>query len=139
MSAFFQQVWLRRPAYFAPPRNGQARGPRPPYWYVDQTNPGQVIRNRREVLIAGAYTLDTTGGNRPSRQPEDMGGLSAVPPKFFLGGGTPNPGESGQAALARVLTENRQFARAAVNRLWAEFFGRGIVDPVDRGNLRRSS
>lgn len=27
--------------------------------------------------------------------------------------------------------ENPQFARAAVNRVWGELFGRGIVDPVD--------
>ncbi|MFA6546509.1 MAG: DUF1549 domain-containing protein, partial [Limisphaerales bacterium] len=30
-----------------------------------------------------------------------------------------------------VQPENPLFARAAVNRVWAQFFGRGIVDPVD--------
>jgi mono/diheme cytochrome c family protein len=36
-------------------------------------------------------------------------------------------------ALADWLTspENPFFARAAVNRVWANFFGRGLVDPVD--------
>lgn len=137
MAAFFQQVWLRRPAYFAPPRQGQARGPRPPYWYVAQTRPGQVVRNNRGTLIAGAYTLDTTGGNRPSRTPADMGGLEAAPARYFRGGGEPNPGEPLQNALARLMTADRQFARAAVNRIWAEFFGRGIVDPVDQFDLAR--
>ncbi len=35
--------------------------------------------------------------------------------------------------LATWLTSrgNRQFARVAVNRLWADFFGKGIVEPVD--------
>jgi hypothetical protein len=35
--------------------------------------------------------------------------------------------------LAKWLTsaENHFFARAMANRLWAHFFGRGIVDPVD--------
>jgi hypothetical protein len=35
--------------------------------------------------------------------------------------------------LARWLTapDNPYFARAAVNRMWGYFFGRGIVDPVD--------
>ena len=136
-AAFFQQVWLRRPAYFAPPRNGQARGPRPPYWYVDQTREGQVIRNNRGNLIAGAYTLDTTGGNRPSRRPADMGGLEVAPARYFRGGGEPFPGEPYQQALARLLTADRQFARAAVNRIWDEFFGRGIVDPVDQFDLAR--
>jgi hypothetical protein len=36
-------------------------------------------------------------------------------------------------SLARWMTapENPYFARAAVNRMWGYFFGRGIVDPVD--------
>ncbi|MBM3877319.1 MAG: DUF1553 domain-containing protein [Verrucomicrobia bacterium] len=38
-----------------------------------------------------------------------------------------------RAALADWMTEpgNPFFARAVANRVWAEFFGRGIVDPVD--------
>ena len=38
-----------------------------------------------------------------------------------------------RSALANWMTEpgNPFFARAVVNRVWAEFFGRGIVDPVD--------
>ena len=30
-----------------------------------------------------------------------------------------------------TATDNPYFARAAVNRVWARFFGTGIVDPVD--------
>ena len=33
--------------------------------------------------------------------------------------------------LAEWLTGNRSFARAAVNRVWENFFGRGLVHPVD--------
>ncbi len=42
-------------------------------------------------------------------------------------------------ALADWMTasDNPFFARAIVNRIWAEFFGRGIVDPVD--DLRASN
>lgn len=42
---------------------------------------------------------------------------------------TPRPRE----ALAAWMTapDNPYFARAAANRLWAQFFGRGIVDPLD--------
>ncbi len=38
-----------------------------------------------------------------------------------------------RAALADWLTDLRNpfFARAAVNRIWANFFGRGLVEPVD--------
>jgi hypothetical protein len=53
----------------------------------------------------------------------------------FLGAGEAKiePGEDRRVALANWLAskENVQFARVAVNRLWADLFGRGIVDPVD--------
>jgi Protein of unknown function (DUF1549)/Protein of unknown function (DUF1553) len=40
---------------------------------------------------------------------------------------------SGREVLADWVTspENPYFARAAVNRVWARFFGTGIIDPVD--------
>ncbi|MFO0910642.1 MAG: DUF1549 and DUF1553 domain-containing protein [Isosphaeraceae bacterium] len=53
----------------------------------------------------------------------------------FLDGGRPllKPNESPRAALAEWMTsaDNPYFARASVNRVWAQFFGIGIVDPVD--------
>ncbi|MCG8652046.1 MAG: DUF1549 and DUF1553 domain-containing protein [Pirellulales bacterium] len=41
--------------------------------------------------------------------------------------------EARRVRLAKWLTgpENPYFARATVNRVWSQFFGRGIVDPVD--------
>ena len=38
-----------------------------------------------------------------------------------------------RAFLARWMTagDNKQFARAIVNRVWAHFLGRGLVEPVD--------
>lgn len=33
--------------------------------------------------------------------------------------------------LAEWMTSHNYFAEAAVNRIWGQFFGRGIVDPVD--------
>jgi hypothetical protein len=56
-------------------------------------------------------------------------------PPTFLGGQEyePQEGQSHRAALARWITsrDNPYFARAAVNRMWWHFFGRGIVTPVD--------
>jgi hypothetical protein len=53
----------------------------------------------------------------------------------FLDGKEPQwrPEVRTRATLAQwIIAENNQyFARAAVNRLWAHFFGVGIVDPVD--------
>jgi hypothetical protein len=41
--------------------------------------------------------------------------------------------KSGRQALAEWVTsaDNPYFARATVNRVWANFFGTGLVDPVD--------
>ncbi|HTU21762.1 MAG TPA: DUF1549 and DUF1553 domain-containing protein [Gemmataceae bacterium] len=53
----------------------------------------------------------------------------------FLDGGKPKltPGQSSRVALAEWVTapSNPYFARAAVNKLWAHFFGVGLVNPVD--------
>ena len=41
------------------------------------------------------------------------------------------PESNPRQELARWMTSNPFFAEAAVNRIWGQFFGRGIVDPVD--------
>jgi hypothetical protein len=57
-----------------------------------------------------------------------------TPPKF-LEGESPrlDSKEPYRPVLARWLTsaDNPYFARAMVNRVWAQFFGRGLVNPVD--------
>jgi hypothetical protein len=52
----------------------------------------------------------------------------------FLGGEAPQiEGESRRDVLARWLTspQNPYFARNLANIIWAHFFGRGIIEPVD--------
>ena len=53
----------------------------------------------------------------------------------FLGGpefeATGKQFRSGRSPLGSCRAENPMFARAAVNRMWATFFGRGLVEPVD--------
>jgi hypothetical protein len=55
-------------------------------------------------------------------QPTPLGATSPIPDTI-----------NRRVALADWLTapQNMDFARATVNRVWAEFFGKGIVDPVD--------
>jgi len=43
----------------------------------------------------------------------------------------PTPASNPRKELARWMTAHPYFAEAAVNRIWGQFFGRGIVDPVD--------
>lgn len=59
-----------------------------------------------------------------------------VHPAFFLDGSEPEAGLGDQArrhALAKAFTsaENPWFARALVNRIWAELLGEGFYMPVD--------
>lgn len=81
------------------------------------------------------YALNTTTGNRPARV-APTGCKSGqpcfyVPPQYIFNGDAPKPGENYRVAAAREITGDFQFARAAVNYLWAYFFGQGIVDPPD--------
>jgi hypothetical protein len=138
LAAFFQKVRLTRPRYRIPSPNND-NGVVPPYYYVEELPANQVIRNRGGDLVAGEYSLDTDSGNRPSRTPEQFGGKAKVDPLYPFGGGAPRAGEPLREALGRLLTADRQFARAAVNYVWREFFGRGIVDPPDQFDLMRLS
>ena len=69
---------------------------------------------------------------RVARQREGL-----VRPRFILGGEEPQPGKPLREELARILTAHPQFAKATVNRFWAEFMGAGIVDPVDGFDFHR--
>jgi hypothetical protein len=81
------------------------------------------------------YALNTTTGNRPARVAPS--GCKAgqpcyyVAPQYIFSGDSPKSGEGYRASLARNITGDIQFARATVNYIWKEFFGRGIVDPPD--------
>lgn len=83
----------------------------------------------------GEYLLDTDSGNKSARIPKE--GESATVEPQYLDGGKPAAGESRRAAYGRMLTADRQFARAAVNYIWKELFGLGIVEPADSFDLAR--
>ncbi len=60
-------------------------------------------------------------------------GGRVMPPKF-LGGATPDvAGKDRREVLVKWLAspENPYFATSVANRVWAHFFGLGIVEPVD--------
>lgn len=110
-----------------------ARGER----YTDPANPNaNPIRYTVASNPRGAYRLDTTDGNKTPRQPKD-GGSNVVSPAFLLTGEQPKPDEPLRAAYGRMLTADRQFARATVNQLWREMFGRGLVEPVNAFDLSK--
>jgi hypothetical protein len=75
------------------------------------------------------------GVDRPERHELTIPGTSKVIEATFLDGTRPDwsKGAKAREVLADWVTaaENPYFARAVVNRVWAQFFGVGLVDPVD--------
>ena len=58
-------------------------------------------------------------------------------PKFVLTDEPGAPDEHPRDALAKLMTENPQFARATVNLFWKNLMGYGIVEPYDEFDLAR--
>jgi hypothetical protein len=115
MSAFFARATLRR--------SGTSGADY--YYTVSERAPGE-------------YLLNTTTGNKSPRDGTTWAnGASLITPKYVLGGAAPMPGESYDAALARSLTADPQFAKAAANYIWKEMFTVGIVEPADSFDLLR--
>lgn len=114
-SAFLSHTQMKALAVDPSVNNG------PRYWWPEDNTPGYTTD----------YALNTTTGNRPARQPLPSGARTMAAVYPFSGNG-PKSGENYRDALAREVTADFQFARAAVNYVWAAFFGRGMVDPPDQ-------
>jgi hypothetical protein len=90
-------------------------------------NPRAAIRN------GGAITIAERNGPRPRRfmLPESA---KILPPKFLQGEKPAvRPNQPVRPVLAGWLTspKNPYFAKAMVNRMWGQLFGRGFVNPID--------
>lgn len=72
--------------------------------------------------------------NNPGPRPARVG--APYEPVFMLTGEKPRGG-NWREEFARMVVSDRQFARAAVNYLWAHFFTVGIVDPPEAWDLGR--
>jgi hypothetical protein len=79
--------------------------------------------------------LITAVRENPENRSLAIPGTDRVVHAHFLDGSEPrwDPDTRARAALASWLTDaaNPYFARAGVNRLWAHFFGIGLIEPVD--------
>src|SRR5262249_47462046 len=89
----------------------------------------QPQRTMGEIILGGG--VQETGNQHTIKIP----GTDKVVPARFLDGSQPDwqTDSNTRTVLANWVTspENPYFARAAVNRLWAHFFGHGLVEPVD--------
>ena len=87
-------------------------------------------------VARGNYTLNTTSGNRPQRQPAE-GQSRTVTPAYLFSGRRASARDDYRQVLAEEVTSDFQFARATVNYIWAHFFSVGIVEPPDAFDLAR--
>jgi Protein of unknown function (DUF1553)/Protein of unknown function (DUF1549) len=98
--------------------------------------PVDVFDQTRRTLVFdkghGVYDGTVSAGN-PGQRPPRIGNWE---PAYLFSGEKPRSGEW-RKELARLVIEDRQFARATVNYLWAHFFRQGIVDPPDAWDLAR--
>ena len=87
-------------------------------------------------LANGEYNLNTITGNRTARQP--VNGVNTVAPKNpFSSGSGALPGENRRQAIARQITSDIQFSRAAVNYIWEKFMVEAFVSPSNAFDLAR--
>jgi hypothetical protein len=99
-----------------------------------------------EVLFSGNAKDQAPGKKGEPIKPKFLGGPALdepplpkdykEPPYPKAGEKLPKPAFSRKEKLASWVTsaENPYFAKAAVNRVWAQFMGRGIVHPIDDFN-----
>jgi hypothetical protein len=112
MTSFFWQA--RSEVGGAGPQSG---------WIVDDAGRG-------EPGVPGAQK-----GAKKTDEPKAAKSAAAVKqgfaPRYKSNGEGVGDHEARRVAFARLLTADRQFARAAVNRHWGLLFGRGLVHPLD--------
>lgn len=83
---------------------------------------------------AGGYNSVLADPNNPGPRPARTGG--PYTPAYIFNGQAP-PGADWRNNLASFVVNDRQFARAFVNYVWAHFFRTGIVDPPDAFDMAR--
>lgn len=79
--------------------------------------------------------IEVTEGPAAKGKKKGLPESAMLVPAKFLQGAEPSMGKSDpyRPVLAKWLTEGKNafFAKAMVNKMWAHFFGRGIVNPID--------
>jgi hypothetical protein len=121
MSAFFSRTrW----------NNGLPRG-------EQATHPLSGSTDIQDVTTGG-YPLNTTAGNRPSRCADGMPAndsgrcdRTAIVMPEYRDGEAPANSAYWRAFFAEKLVSDPMFGRNFANRLWKEFFGIALVEPLD--------
>src|SRR5262249_2437492 len=81
----------------------------------------------------GEYQLNTTTGNRSARAPKN--GVATVAPKYPFTGQAIAANANRRDALASIVVNDPQFARAIVNYIWEKFMVVPFVSPSNGFDL----
>ena len=94
---------------------------------VQSSNPNKAAKEGTSPSVAESDNIRRGKNALPES-------AKMLAPKF-LGGERPNVGKSGpvRPILADWLTtaQNPYFSKAMTNRIWGQYFGRGLVNPID--------
>ncbi len=92
---------------------------------------GVPVEKRDKGEMRVLEVKDTPRAKLGPKATEGMRAIAKVAPRAL--DGTAFPSESRRKALADWITakNNPTFAKAFINRVWAQFLGTGFVDPVD--------
>lgn len=95
----------------------------------------------RVITYQDRYTVTDDGAGYDTKAASmvrlQRDGSGTIEPAFILTGEKADPTKPLRPQFARMLTTHPQFARATVNLIWKQFFGLGIVDPVDSFDMAR--
>lgn len=137
MASFFGNVYARRQPFDAKAmmefqKNG-GTGKRPDYYVTVGDRDGEAAP-KRPVRRPGMG-----GGPGDLSIPDSKSG--PIKASFLENKKGAVAGETRRETFARYVTEkdNLQFAKMQVNRMWAHFFGAGIVNPVDDFNAKNKA
>ena len=92
--------------------------------------PRVIINDRTYGSYTGSVS-PTNPGNRPIR-------INALTEPVYLTTGEKPQNGNWRQEYGRILTADRQFARATVNHIWAYLFSHGIVDPPEAWDFERT-
>lgn len=95
----------------------------------------EPVEARKKGELLAVDLVDTERPRRiPKKRPdrEELQAVADTPPKALDGTDLPADENRRKALAAWVISpQNPWFARAIVNRVWAQMVGRGLIEPVD--------
>jgi hypothetical protein len=97
------------------------------------------LKNKRGMAPPVLTLRENTQINKPVHYTNQAGKEFDAPPVFLDGRKMPGDGkQTRRQVLAKFFTSHPNFTRAYVNRMWGQFFGRGLCERPDVDDLGKN-